>query len=76
LRLLLAYPERQLIMDAINEYHRHTCIRFVSARGHEKNKVMFQNGGGCSSFVGMIGDTQAIRLAPGCRHVSSAYSIQ
>ncbi|XP_067936807.1 zinc metalloproteinase nas-13-like [Watersipora subatra] len=60
--------DRSKITSAINDYHRYTCLRFVPATSSDYNKVRFQNGGGCSSYVGMIGNTQPISLAPGCRH--------
>lgn len=60
--------DRSVISSAINDYHRYTCLRFVPATSRDRNRVRFQNGGGCSSYVGMIGRTQPISLAPGCRY--------
>jgi len=61
--------DRALIMQAINAYTRYSCIRFVPAASTDRNYVNFQNGGGCSSYVGRIGGRQPISLAPGCRYV-------
>jgi len=60
--------ERALIMSAISDYHRYTCIRFAPYTSRDTNRVVFQNGGGCSSYVGTIGGRQPISLAPGCRY--------
>ncbi|KAF6036088.1 MEP1B [Bugula neritina] len=54
-------------MSAIDDYHTYTCLRFVQASANDINRVRFQNGAGCSSYVGMIGGAQPINLAPGCR---------
>lgn len=59
--------ERLVIMSAIDDYHTYTCLRFVQASANDINRVRFQNGAGCSSYVGMIGGAQPINLAPGCR---------
>lgn len=69
-----ASAQRQLIMDAISDYHQYTCLRFVPARS-DRNRIRFQNGAGCSSYVGMIGGTQPVSLAPGCRYVSGGAII-
>ncbi|XP_071092898.1 zinc metalloproteinase nas-13-like [Haliotis cracherodii] len=58
--------EQQQIRNAIDDWEMYTCITFrTSSTG---NRVRFQDGGGCSSFVGMLGrGSQAITLARGCR---------
>ncbi|XP_048730230.2 zinc metalloproteinase nas-14-like [Ostrea edulis] len=58
--------ERGQIDLAIAEWNRETCIVFRPRRG-EAAAVRFQNGQGCSSFVGRIGNLQPISLARGCR---------
>ncbi|XP_050084864.1 zinc metalloproteinase nas-4-like [Anopheles aquasalis] len=57
----------QLIEEAINEYHKKTCIRFVPRMG-EKDYVSFESSNsGCWSSVGRIGGKQAVNLQiPGC----------
>ncbi|KAL9975855.1 hypothetical protein ACROYT_G013067, partial [Oculina patagonica] len=41
----------QAINDAIADYHKLTCVKFV-ARTTQKNYIKFTNGDGCSSSVG------------------------
>ncbi|XP_062596522.1 zinc metalloproteinase nas-13-like [Saccostrea cucullata] len=51
---------------AIGDWNRETCVVFRPRR-EESRAVRFQNGDGCSSFVGMAGNVQPISLARGCR---------
>lgn len=54
------------INQAITEWNRETCLNFRQ-RTSEAAAVRFQNGQGCSSFVGRVGNVQPISLANGCR---------
>ncbi|XP_041349464.1 zinc metalloproteinase nas-13-like [Gigantopelta aegis] len=60
--------QRAEIMAAIDEWQTFTCLTFRPARSSDTNRIRFQNGGGCSSFVGMIRRrSQSVTLARGCR---------
>jgi len=58
--------DRQQIQYAIDDWQRNTCLRF-KPRTNERNYVAIVDGGGCSSYVGMIGGAQRLTLARGCR---------
>nr|XP_022335713.1 low choriolytic enzyme-like [Crassostrea virginica] len=58
--------ERTQIDQAIADWNRETCLNFQPRNG-EPSAVRFQNGQGCSSFVGRTGNVQPISLARGCR---------
>ncbi|CAK8690971.1 unnamed protein product [Clavelina lepadiformis] len=53
------------IRTAITEYDQNTCIRFVP-RTQETDYIRFVGTGGCSSFIGHIGNEQNVTLGPGC----------
>ncbi|CAL1532049.1 unnamed protein product [Lymnaea stagnalis] len=55
------------INRAISEWQNNTCITFRPARGGDQDFVSIDNGNGCFSYVGMIGGSQTLGLAPGCR---------
>ncbi|XP_067680492.1 zinc metalloproteinase nas-13-like [Haliotis asinina] len=58
--------DRQQIQNAINDWEMYTCLTFPQRS--TGNRMRFQDGGGCSSFVGMLGrGPQAVTLARGCR---------
>ncbi|XP_064597890.1 zinc metalloproteinase nas-14-like [Liolophura sinensis] len=59
--------DRTVIQSAFNVWEKHTCVRFLPATASDRNKIRIQNGGGCSSYVGMIGGTQPVMLGRGCR---------
>jgi len=65
----LRYESRatRAIQAAMNDYHKYTtCIRFKPRNG-ERNYIYFQNGGGCSSPVGMQSSgANVVTLASGC----------
>jgi len=54
------------INDAIADYHKYTCLKFVPRRGHRNYIEFYNRGGGCSSLVGMWGGRQGISLSDGC----------
>lgn len=66
----LSSSDVNIILAAISEYHRSTCIRFVR-RSNEENFLLFQNNPtGCWSSVGMVGNKQPLNLqSPGCTTV-------
>ncbi|CAI9739477.1 metalloproteinase nas-13-like [Octopus vulgaris] len=59
--------QRSQVYAAINDWNRYTCLTFRAAGAGDRNKIVLGNGGGCSSYVGMIGGAQYVSLAPGCR---------
>ncbi|CAG9103828.1 unnamed protein product [Plutella xylostella] len=59
--------QRNLIMKAIADYHRLTCIRFVPYTGQTDYLVIQSKNTGCWSSVGRIGGRQEVNLqTPGC----------
>ena len=67
-KLHLGQYDKAQVTAAINDYHRYTCLKFTPARNH-RDRIVMQNGGGCSSYVGMTRGSQTVSLAPGCRKV-------
>jgi len=57
--------ERRIIMNAMEEYHKNTCLRFKK-RTNERGYIDIKRGGGCSSSVGRTGRGQQVSLANGC----------
>ncbi|KAK0044102.1 zinc metalloproteinase nas-13-like isoform X3 [Biomphalaria pfeifferi] len=55
------------IRAAIAEWQNYTCINFRSATNSDRNFVSIDNGNGCYSYVGMVGGSQTVGLAGGCR---------
>lgn len=60
--------QKALIMEAMNDYHQYTCIRFIPYKGEESDYIRLTAGNtGCWSSVGRIGGRQDINLqVPGC----------
>ncbi|XP_046663671.1 zinc metalloproteinase nas-13-like [Homalodisca vitripennis] len=60
--------DRAMINDAIGEYRKLTCIKFVPRTGSERDYVYITNSNtGCWSSVGRIGGRQELNLqSPGC----------
>ena len=52
----------KVINDAIADYHKYTCLKFVPRRGH-RNYIEFYDGGDFSTIVGMWGGRQGISLS-------------
>ncbi|QYA26001.1 peptidase M12 [Gramella sp. MT6] len=69
-----ALPNQQRVADAINHWESNTAVKFVK-RTSESNYVYFTPGGGCSSYVGMIGGRQPITLADGCSTGNTIHEI-
>ncbi|GBN16024.1 Astacin-like metalloprotease toxin 1 [Araneus ventricosus] len=59
-----------LIQQAIDQYHNHTCIRFVK-RTNERNFIRLVKRGGCYSYVGKVGGAQELSLGRGCWYVGT-----
>ncbi|XP_049879665.1 zinc metalloproteinase nas-7-like [Pectinophora gossypiella] len=59
--------QRDMIMKAIADYHRLTCLRFVPYNGQQDYLTIRSGNTGCWSSVGRIGGRQEVNLqAPGC----------
>ncbi|XP_012939851.1 high choriolytic enzyme 1 [Aplysia californica] len=59
--------DRQVIQSALSDWSRYTCLSFTETTRY-RNRLRFQNGGGCFSRVGMVGGAQVVGLASGCRY--------
>lgn len=69
----LANPNR--VTDAVEHWNANTLIRLVP-RGSEANFVEFvQVSSGCTSFVGMQGGRQEVRLASNCSMGNTVHEI-
>lgn len=55
-------------MKAIEEWQNYTCITFRAATSSDSNYVLFEDGTGCSSYIGMNGGKHPVVLAGGCRY--------
>ena len=59
---------RNIVRQAIADYKKHTCIKWVP-RTNQRSYVTFFHGSGCYSMIGQQGGPQRISLAnPGCLH--------
>ncbi|XP_046647149.1 zinc metalloproteinase nas-13-like [Daphnia pulicaria] len=59
--------QRQVIAFAMNEFHKRTCIRFVSRTNSDPHYIrILPTGQGCSSYIGRIGGSQDVSLDSGC----------
>ncbi|PAV92014.1 hypothetical protein WR25_22129 [Diploscapter pachys] len=63
---------RQVTQLAMQYIQQRTCIKFV-ANANAKNRIkIIINGGGCWSYVGMLGGEQELSLEAGCDYVGIA----
>lgn len=69
-----ALPNQQRVLDAIKHWETKTAVKFVE-RAAESNYVYFTPGGGCSSYVGMVGGRQPITLADACSTGNTIHEI-
>ena len=67
-------PNQQRVVDAISHWESKTAVKFVQ-RTSESNYVYFTPGGGCSSYVGMVGGRQPITLADACSTGNTIHEI-
>lgn len=74
-----ALPNQARVTDAIAHWEANTVIRFVARTAANAAQfpdfVRFVPGGGCSSFVGRRGGSQAITLGPGCTLGNAIHEI-
>lgn len=69
-----ALPNQARVTDAISHWEANTAVKFVQ-RTSEANYVYFTPGGGCSSYVGMVGGRQPITLADACSTGNTIHEI-
>ncbi|XP_064647829.1 meprin A subunit beta-like [Lineus longissimus] len=65
--------EKANITAAMDQFHQHTCIKFVPRSGQEESYIRLRKGRGCSSPVGMMRPSkffktegQVLTLGEGC----------
>ncbi|XP_027775614.2 astacin-like metalloendopeptidase [Marmota flaviventris] len=58
-------PSRQVILEALEEFERVTCIRFVTYQG-QRDFISIIPMSGCFSGVGRSGGMQVVSLGPAC----------
>ncbi|VDI34986.1 Hypothetical predicted protein [Mytilus galloprovincialis] len=62
---------KTLITDSIEEFNKHTCVQWIP-RDDQADYVSFEDGGGCGSWIGIVGGKQSITLQdPGCINVET-----
>ncbi|KAF8792949.1 Astacin like protein [Argiope bruennichi] len=59
---------RNVILQGMEQYHKHTCIRFVP-RTNERDYIRMYFGNGCWSMIGRNGGRQDLSLGQGCAYV-------
>ncbi|XP_062590446.1 membrane transporter D1-like [Saccostrea cucullata] len=59
--------DRVQIKAAVDEWNKYTCLTIREATPSDVNKVRFQNGNGCSSYIGMVKGEQELNLGRNCR---------
>jgi len=67
-------PDQTRVTDAMAHWESNTAVKFVQRSG-EPNYIYFIPGGGCSSYVGMVGGRQNITLASGCSTGNAIHEI-
>lgn len=67
-------PDQARVTDAMAHWESNTAVKFVQHSG-ESNYVYFTPGGGCSSYVGMVGGRQNITLASACSTGNAIHEI-
>lgn len=74
-----ALPNQARVTDAIAHWEANTRFTFVlrtaANAAQHPDWVHFQPAGGCSSFVGRRGGSQALNLAPGCTTGNTIHEI-
>jgi Astacin (Peptidase family M12A) len=68
-------PNQQRVTDAIAHWEATTRIRFRARTASDVAVVRFVAGGGCSSTVGMRGNSQDVTLGAGCTTGNAIHEI-
>ena len=66
--------DKNRVYDAISHWEANTSLEFVKRSG-QSNYIYFTPGSGCSSYIGMIGGKQEIRLGSFCTTGSTIHEI-
>lgn len=59
-----------LLLEAMDVYHRETCIRFVP-RTDEYDYIKIVNSSGCFSYLGRQGGQQVVSIGRGCEYLGT-----
>ncbi|MBD1583705.1 M12 family metallopeptidase [Pseudoalteromonas sp. S16_S37] len=70
----LGAQARRDFQYAVEHWHANTSIRLVP-RTNQRDYVIVQNGGGCSSWIGRSGGAQTITLANNCGRGAAVHEI-
>uniref|UniRef100_A0AAF5DK57 Metalloendopeptidase n=2 Tax=Strongyloides stercoralis TaxID=6248 RepID=A0AAF5DK57_STRER len=57
---------RSVIANSMEEYNKHTCIRWVPKENSDTDYVYIMPDRGCYSMVGRMGNRQVLSLGSGC----------
>lgn len=57
---------RSIIANSMEEYNKHTCIRWVPKENTDTDYVYIMPDRGCYSMVGRMGNRQVLSLGSGC----------
>ena len=71
IHFILMYPpvdsrERSVIMEAIADYAKYTCVRFRPKMSSDGDYLRIFKGEGCWSYVGRQGGMQELSIGNGC----------
>ena len=61
--------ERSVIMEAIADYAKYTCVRFRPKMSSDGDYLRIFKGEGCWSYVGRQGGMQELSIGSGCEYV-------
>ena len=70
----LSSQSRRDMEYAVNHWNTRTSLRFVP-RTNERDYLVIQDGGGCSSWIGKRGGRQAVNLASGCGKGAAVHEL-
>lgn len=59
--IIIGASDRQMILSAIDDYKKLTCLKFIPRTSSDSDYIYFTNGNtGCWSSVGKIGGRQEV----------------
>lgn len=68
---MLAIVETATIVDGMNHWMEHTCLKFEETTNTNQPHLQFINGSGCYSYLGMLDQNgQDVSIGKGCNYVS------
>ncbi|GBM84401.1 Astacin [Araneus ventricosus] len=62
---------KSLIKKAIDQYHKHTCLKFVERKKQDDYVKIVKDDGCWSNFIGKKGKNQTVSLGKGCEYVGT-----